>query len=132
MNMMRSKYGAAKVISCLIVMVCLVLLIPMTAQAKLNKRDGVNYFGQQKETYYNLSMKRIYERADADFGSHHKKWTREDGCKMCGPYIICAADWRIHPYGSNVESSLGTCIVLDTGGFASGEPTYQIDIAVNW
>ena len=114
-------------------MVCLVLLIfPTTAHAKkLNKRDGVNYFGDQKETYYNLPMERIYQKADKEFGSHHKKWTRSDGCKMYGPFICCAANWDEHPYGSLVESSLGTCIVLDTGAFADGNPK-QIDIAVDW
>ena len=133
MNTNKSRYGALKRLLCTVVMVCLVLLTPATSNAKtLNKRDGVNYFGIQKETYYNLDMSRIYERADGDFGSHHKRWIRADGCKMYGPYIICAADWRIHPYGSNVESSLGTCVVLDTGGFASGDPTFQIDIATNW
>ena len=32
---------------------------------------------------------------------------------------------------SLVESSLGTCIVCDTGGFASGN-SQQLDIAVTW
>ena len=109
------------------------LLTPATVKAEsLTAKGGVNYFGEQKETWYNLPMDRIYEKADQRFGSHHKRWIRSDGCKMYGPYIICAADWRIHPYGSNVESSLGTCVVLDTGGFASGDPTFQIDIATNW
>ena len=78
-----------------------------------------------------MDMSRIYERADKEVGPHHTHWTRIDGCKMFGPFIICAANWDVHPYGSLVESSLGTCIVLDTGGFAKGNPT-QIDIAVNW
>ena len=106
---------------CLIVMVCLVLLIPMTVQAKkLNKRDGVNYFGHQKETYYNLDMSRIYERADRNFGSHHRKWTREDGVKMYGPYVVLAVNYRKYPYGTtDIPTSLGLGIALDTGAFES-------------
>ena len=37
----------------------------------------------------------------------------------------------VHPFGSLVECSLGTCIVVDTGGFAAGNPN-QLDIAVTW
>ena len=43
-------------------MVCLALLMSAPIQAKvLNKRDGVNYYFGQKETYYNLPMNRIYD-----------------------------------------------------------------------
>ena len=109
------------------------LLTPETVKAEsLTAKGGVNYFGEQKETWYNLPMDRIYEKADQRFGSHHKRWTRSDGCKMYGPFIMCAANWQEHPYGSLVESSLGTCIVLDTGAFATPENLKQIDIATNW
>ena len=122
----------AKLLSCLTLTVFLVLSIPMTVSAKkLNRRDGVNYFGIQKETYYNLDMSRIYERADGDFGSHHKRWIRADGCKMYGDYIIVAAHQGVHPYGSIVETSLGQGIVLDTGRFALTNQN-QIDIATTW
>ena len=50
---------------------------------------------------------------------------------MLGDYIMCAANLRVHPRGSLVESSLGTCIVCDTGGFASRNSN-QLDIAVTW
>lgn len=111
----------------------LALLIPTTSvQAKkLNKRDGVNYYKGTKETYYNLNMKRIYERADRNFGSHHKKWIREDGVKCYGPYVIVAAPLDVYPYGSIIETSLGEGIVLDTGAFAETNKD-QIDIAVDW
>lgn len=46
-------------------------------------------------------------------------------------YIMCAADLALRPRGSLVESSLGTCIVADTGDFIYANPT-QIDIAVDW
>ena len=58
-------------------------------------------------------------------------WVREDGCKMLGPYIMCAANLNRFPRGTTVESSLGTCLVCDTGGFAASNPT-QLDIATNW
>ena len=48
-----------------------------------------------------------------NMGIVEKYWVREDGCKMYGDYIMCAADLSIHPRGSLVESSLGTCIVCD-------------------
>ena len=111
-------------------LVALTLATPVQAK-KLKSYDGVNYFEGHKETYYNLSMNRIYSKADKNFGSHHKKWIRDDGVKMYGPYIVVAACFDIHPYGSNVETSLGTGIVLDTGAFAISNPE-QIDVAVSW
>ena len=115
-----------------ILMILLILILCSRVEASvLTKKGGVNYYNGTKETYYNLPMDRIYQKADKEFGSHHKKWIRSDGCKMYGPFICCAANWEEHPYGSLVESSLGTCIVLDTGAFADGNPK-QIDIAVDW
>ena len=44
---------------------------------------------------------------------------------------MVAADYNIRPRGTILETSLGTGIVCDTGGFASSNPT-QLDIAVSW
>lgn len=114
-------------------MAFLVLSIPMNVQAKkLNKRDGVNYYKGTKETYYNLPMDRIYAKADKNFGSHHKKWIRDDGVKMYGPYIVLAVPFDVYPYGTcDIETSLGLGIALDTGAFAENNKN-QIDVAVNW
>ena len=97
----------------------------------LTARKGVNYFNGQKETWYNLPMTRVMDNADKVFGSHHKRWTDERGVKYYGTYIIVAAPYDVHPYGSNVETSLGTGIVLDTGAFAETNKD-QIDIATAW
>lgn len=119
-----------RIVIFLIVMGCLVLLTPMSAQAKkLNKRDGVNMFEGHKETYYNLPMDKVLERADRNFGRHHKKWIRDDGCKMYGPFIIVAG--AVDRYGEIVMTSLGEAIILDTGTFALKNPD-QIDVAVDW
>ena len=83
-----------------------------------------------KETYYNLDMSVIVEIMRG-MGNTDEYWVREDGCKMLGQYIMCAANLDVHPRGSLVESSLGTCIVCDTGGFAYENP-YQLDIATTW
>lgn len=105
-------------------------MFPTIAQAKkLNKRDGVNYYNGIKETYYNLPMDRVLERADRNFGSHHKRWVNEDGCKMYGPYIICAGP--VEMYGEIVETSLGEGIILDTGAFCL-ENKNALDLAVTW
>lgn len=96
----------------------------------LTKQAGVNYYGEQKETYYNLNMSRVVSNAQGN-GLDGDYWVREDGVKMYGDYVIVAANQDVHPYGSTVETSMGTGIVLDTGGFASGNPT-QVDIATDW
>lgn len=97
----------------------------------LTKSGGVYYGPSGKETYYNLNMNGVIANAQ-NMGIEGEYWVREDGCKMYGDYIICAADLNIHPRGSLVESSLGTCIVLDTGGFATNGSGVALDIAVNW
>ena len=96
----------------------------------LTRSKGVNYYGDQKETWYNMDMSNIVRYA-ASNGIPGEYWVRDDGCKMLGDYIILACNRDIYPYGTLVETSLGTGISLDTGGFASHNP-YQVDIAVNW
>ena len=96
----------------------------------LTKSGGVNQGPSGKETYYNLDMSGVI-RIMQNQGYDYEYWVREDGVKMYGDYIMCAANLNVHPRGSLVESSLGTCIVCDTGGFASGNPN-QLDIAVTW
>ena len=96
----------------------------------LTASSGVNYYGEQKETYYNLNMNQVVANAQTA-GIQGEYWVREDGVKMYGDYVIVAANLDVHPRGSTVETSLGTGIVLDTGGFAAENPT-QIDIATDW
>lgn len=106
------------------------IVISKPAKNHLTIQSGVFYFGDQKETYYNLDMSAIVRIAhDRDIKGDY--WVREDGCKMLGEFIMVAANYDVHPYGSVVETSLGTGIVVDTGGFASYNST-QIDIAVSW
>lgn len=62
-------------------------------------------------------------------GIYGTYWEREDGCKMYGDYVICAADYNKHPYGSLILTSRGTAIVLDTGTF---EDRTIVDIATTW
>lgn len=96
----------------------------------LTKQAGVVQGPSGKETYYNLDMSGVI-RIMQNQGFEGEYWVREDGVKMYGDYIMCAANLNVHPRGSLVESSLGTCIVCDTGGFASSNPN-QLDIAVTW
>ena len=96
----------------------------------LTMSGGVNYYYDQKETYYNLNMDGVVSIAH-DQGIEGEYWVREDGCKMLGDYIMVAANLDVHPRGSLVPTSLGMGVVVDTGGFAAGNPT-QVDIAVDW
>ena len=83
----------------------------------------------QKETYYNLDMSGVISIMRG-IGNNDQYWVRSDGVKMLGDYVMVAANLNIRPRGSLVETSLGTGIVCDTGGFAAVNPT-QLDIAVN-
>ena len=96
----------------------------------LTRSNGVYYFGNQRETYYNLDMSWVVKYAHQN-GIQGEYWVREDGCKMLGNYIILACNRSVHPYGSIVLTSLGYGRSLDTGSFAYTYP-YGVDIAVNW
>lgn len=96
----------------------------------LNRVNGTVEGPSGKETYYNLNMSGVISiMRELDYD--HEYWVREDGVKMFGPYVMCAANLEIRPKGSIVETSLGTAIVCDTGSFARENP-YQLDIAVSW
>lgn len=96
----------------------------------LTASKGVNYGPTGKETWYDLDMSGVVAIM-RNLGYTSEYWVRDDGCKMFGSYIMCAANLNVFPRGTLVESSLGTCIVCDTGGFAADNP-YQLDIATNW
>ena len=87
-------------------------------------------FQGHTETWYNRPMNRIVATAQKR-GINGDYWERADGVKMYGRFAIVAADYKTHPYGSIVETSRGTGIVLDTGEFTKKDPT-AIDIAVTW
>lgn len=96
----------------------------------LTPSAGVNYGPSGKETYYNLDMSGVVSIMRG-MGNNDSYWVRGDGCKMLGNYIMVAANLSVHPRGSLVETSLGTGIVCDTGGFAAGNAN-QLDIATSW
>lgn len=102
----------------------------VTGDGKLTASKGVNYGPSGKETYYNLNMSGVVDIMQ-NMGYNEQYWVREDGVKMYGEYVMVAADLNTHPRGSLVESSLGTAIVVDTGGFAASNPN-QLDIATSW
>lgn len=103
---------------------------PVWDGTPLNKDRGTIYGPSGKEVYYNLNMTPVINIAQQR-GIEGSFWVRSDGVKMYGNYVMVAANYDLHPYGSLVETSLGTAIVLDTGGFAALQPTL-IDVAVRW
>jgi hypothetical protein len=98
----------------------------------LNKRDGVNYFNGQKETFYNLRMTGVIRLLD-DMGIEHGEyWIRDDGAKMLGDYIMLATDTNRIPKGTIWETSLGTGMIVDHCSGSESYPGVWIDVAVNW
>lgn len=86
-----------------------------------------------KETYYNLDMSGVVSimRSNGYSEEEYPYWVREDGVKMFGDYVMCAAELNSRPRGTILETSLGTAIVCDTGEFVYNNPS-QIDICVTW
>ncbi len=83
-----------------------------------------------EETYYNLNMNGCVKRMRS-LGYDYEYWIRDDGVKMFGDYVMVAADFKIRPLGTILETSLGTGIVVDTGDFIY-DNSAQLDVAVNW
>ena len=100
---------------------------------RLTQSAGVCNGPSGRETYYNMRMNGVISimRNKGYSVSTHPYWIRDDGCKMLGKYIMIACNLKLRPKGTLVETSLGTGIVCDTGGFAYRNPR-GIDIAVNW
>lgn len=103
---------------------------PPHSGGRLTASGGINWFHGHRESWYNLPMGQVVANAHAR-GIGGEYWVRDDGAKMLGNYVMVAADQRRYPYGSLVETSLGTAIVVDTGGFIYSYPD-GFDIAVAW
>ncbi|MBR1909201.1 MAG: hypothetical protein IJ821_01300 [Lachnospiraceae bacterium] len=99
----------------------------LLALTVLTAVKGVNNFMGHTEKYYNLPMKRAVKRAQ-NMGIPCEYWVREDGVKMFGPWVICAAHPSKIRY-SRIDTSLGEGIILDTHTVDDKE---LIDIATNW
>ena len=96
----------------------------------LTRAGGVNYGPSGKETYYNLPMGGVV-RTMRNLGYDEVRypyWTREDGMRMIGGFIMAAADLRHYPRGSVVESSRGWTLICDTGYLGWD----HLDLACNW
>lgn len=107
---------------------------PIPERPHLTKSGGVFAGPSGKETYYNLPMGKVISNM-RNLGydvETYPFYVREDGAKMLGEFVIIAADYDIRPIGTVVETSLGYGLVCDTGGFASGKVTTQLDIATDW
>lgn len=103
------------------------------AEYHLTRESGTFDGPSGKETYYNLDMSGVVEimRSCGYDEVKYPYWVRDDGVKMLGDYVMVAASFDIRPRGTILDSSLGSAIVCDTGGFASYNQT-QLDIAVDW
>lgn len=99
----------------------------------LTKEIGRNMGPAGRETYYNLPMQGCINKM-RELGYSEEEypyWVRDDGAKMLGRYVMIAANWKIRPLGTILETSLGWSIVVDTGDFVAEFP-YGVDIAVDW
>ena len=99
----------------------------LLALTVLTAAKGVNRFMNHTETWYNLNMKKVVQRADEHFGIRDAYAVREDGIKTYNGFVILAADKSV-PYGTIIETSWGTGIFID---YHETEKDI-VDIATNW
>lgn len=107
----------------------IIRLITMMMAVALTAKGGVfrNSETGMKETYYNLSMRKVVQQAQ-DKGIPCEYWIRDDGVKMFGPWVICASHPSKTRY-SRIQTSLGEGIILDR--HTVNDPDL-IDIATAW
>lgn len=84
-------------------------------------------YGAHTETWYDLPMDRVIQRAQ-DVGIPAEYWVRDDGVKMFGPWVIVAAHPSKIRY-SRIQTSLGEGIILD---YHTCPDTELYDIATDW
>lgn len=100
------------------------VLLALVLTASLGR---IQYHGHT-ETWYDLPMTKVVERADKTYGMTDVYAVRDDGVKTYNGFVICAADWSVYPYGTTVETSRGIGIILDHHKTDSN----VIDIATAW
>lgn len=100
---------------------------------RISVSRGVYMGPSGRETYYNLYMGNCvkYMRDLGYDEIQYPYWVRDDGAKMLGNYVMCAANWHIRPKGTIIPTSLGDAIVVDTGDFVAEFPN-GVDLAVDW
>lgn len=100
---------------------------------RISKEVGGYYGPSGRETYYNLKMDLcVYYMRQLGYDEIvYPYWIRDDGAKMLGNYVMCAANWNIRPKGTIIPTSLGDAIVVDTGDFIVDYPN-GVDLAVDW
>ena len=104
------------------------IILWVMATALTMKLGTIEYHGH-KETWYNLKMNKVVERADGIYGLSNVYKVREDGVKTYNGFVIVAADLSV-PYGTVVETSRGIGIVLDYHTIKNGENVF--DLATAW
>lgn len=109
------------------------LVIPAWSDGQITKEIGGCMGPSGRETYYNLRMDNCvsYMRDLGYSEEEYPYWIRDDGAKMLGNYVMCAANWTIRPKGTIIPTSLGDAIVVDTGEFVKDYPN-GVDLAVDW
>ena len=106
---------------------------PAWSEGQITKERGGCMGPSGRETYYNLKMDLCVQyMRDLGYDElEYPYWIRDDGAKMLGLYVMCAANWKIRPKGTIIPTSLGDAIVVDTGEFVVDYPN-GVDLAVDW
>lgn len=106
---------------------------PAWSEGQITKERGGCMGPSGRETYYNLRMDNCvnYMRELGYDELTYPYWIRDDGAKMLGLYVMCAANWKTRPRGTIIPTSLGEAIVVDTGEFVADYPN-GVDLATDW
>lgn len=106
---------------------------PAWSEGQITKERGGCMGPSGRETYYNLRMDNCvaFMRELGYDELTYPYWIRDDGAKMLGLYVMCAANWKTRPKGTIIPTSLGDAIVVDTGEFVKDYPN-GVDLAVDW
>lgn len=92
----------------------------------LTKSGGTFEGPSGHETWYNRPMGKCIDNMSSFGYSLDNYRVRDDGVKMLGEYVMCAANTETWPKGSLIPTSLGKAIVVDHCEAGN------VDICVTW
>lgn len=103
---------------------------------KLTASKGIIFANGRYYTFYNQPMGgcfRLHKDALAPY-TMADWWVSDEGIKMCGPYVMCAAYTPWFPPGSLVNTPFGVGMVVDYNGHCDlpGGTKADIDICTVW
>ena len=92
----------------------------------------IEFEGHTESFYNTIFIGDAISRANELLETDYNVVVREDGVATFGGYVIVAADYTVHPYGSIINTSQGEGMVLDSLNGEYWHDYERVEIATTW